>query len=274
MNKPVFLVDLDDTLFQTQRKMRDELGQTPFKCGAIDRSLQPRSFMNEEQSMLVDWLLENADTIPVTARGTEEIGRVTIPFDSWAITTHGAVILTPDGTPDPVWQDKILTALAPYRRRLIALQEGITALFEERNIAAWARINEEYDGHPVYLVMKHTDSTRLDELYSMGDLIEKTFGTDGFYLHRNGNNIAWLPTCIEKGVATRYLLDKLKQERGCFPVLGLGDSISDHRFLQHCTWFGMPNNSQMAKHLEQALDNALPGIHSADSHTHEPGSAL
>lgn len=265
MTKPVFLVDLDDTLFQTKRKMLNELGQTPFKVGAIDRSLEPRSFMNEEQSMLVDWLLEHADTIPVTARGTEEIGRVRIPFRSWAITTHGAVILTPEGTPDPIWQERILTALAPYRERLITLQRNITALFEERNIAAWARINEEYDGQPVYLVMKHTDSTRLDELYAMGDLIEETYGTDGFYLHRNGNNIAWLPTCIEKGNATLYLLDTLKQQRGCFPVLGLGDSISDHRFLQHCTWFGMPSNSQMAKQLNASLENQLPGIHSADT---------
>ncbi len=31
--------------------------------------------MTEEQAMLVDWLLEHADLIPVTARGTEEISR-------------------------------------------------------------------------------------------------------------------------------------------------------------------------------------------------------
>lgn len=80
MNKPVVLSDLDDTLFQTRRKMVDELALEPFRTGAVDRTLNPRSFMTEEQSMLVDWLLEQAELIPVTARGTEEISRVRIPF--------------------------------------------------------------------------------------------------------------------------------------------------------------------------------------------------
>ncbi len=56
MNKPVVLSDLDDTLFQTRRKMVDELAPEPFRTGAVDRTLNPRSFMTEEQSMLVDWL--------------------------------------------------------------------------------------------------------------------------------------------------------------------------------------------------------------------------
>lgn len=39
--KPAVLVDLDDTLFQTKRKMIDELAQDPFRVGALDRSLTP-----------------------------------------------------------------------------------------------------------------------------------------------------------------------------------------------------------------------------------------
>lgn len=35
MNKPVFLCDLDDTLFQTRRKMVDELDLPPFRVGAL-----------------------------------------------------------------------------------------------------------------------------------------------------------------------------------------------------------------------------------------------
>ena len=57
MNKPVVLCDLDDTLFQTKRKMLTETLQTPVEVGAYDRELQPRSFMSQEQSMLVSWLL-------------------------------------------------------------------------------------------------------------------------------------------------------------------------------------------------------------------------
>lgn len=253
MNKPVVLSDLDDTLFQTRRKMVDELALEPFRAGALDRSMSPRSFMTEEQSMLVDWLLENADFIPVTARGTEEIGRVTIPFRSWAIATHGAVILTPEGKADQQWQAHMLQSLAPYRERLLQMQLGITALMAERGIASWARLNYEYGDTPIYLVMKHTDSTRIDELYALGDEIESLYPTEGFYIHRNGNNIAWLPVPVEKGLATQYLLAKLRAERGVFPVIGLGDSLSDHRFMKLCNWFGLPQQSQFAEQISRHI---------------------
>lgn len=253
MNKPVVLSDLDDTLFQTRRKMVNELAVEPFRTGALDRSLAPRSFMTEEQSMLVDWLLEQAELIPVTARGTEEISRVQIPFRSWAITTHGAVILTPAGTPDEAWKAHMLRELAPYKERLFSMQRTITDMMAARGINAWARLNFEYDGEPVYLVMKHRDSTRLAELYAIADEIETLFTTHDFYIHRNGNNVAWLPLPVEKGHAVSWLLDKLRAERGVFPVIGLGDSLSDHRFMKLCSWFGMPRQSQFAQALLQHI---------------------
>lgn len=251
MNKPVVLSDLDDTLFQTRRKMVDELALEPYRTGALDRSMNARSFMTEEQSMLVDWLLEHADFIPVTARGTDEMARVTVPFRSWAIVTHGAVILTPEGTPDEEWKAHMLASLSPYRETLLALQRDITTLMAERGIQGWARINYEYDNTPIYLVMKHTDSTRLAELYAFGEEIEARFPTTGFYIHRNSNNIAWLPVPVEKGLATQHLLKKLRAERGVFPVIGLGDSLSDHRFMKLCHWFGLPRQSQFAEHINR-----------------------
>lgn len=251
--RPVVFPDLDDTLFQTKRKMVDELDQVPVRVGALDRSLAPRSFMNEEQALLVDWLLVNADVIPVTARGTDEYARMQIPFTSWAITTHGAVILSPDGQCDTQWQQHIEAALTPYRQRLLDMQGAITTLMAERGIDAWARINYEYDGVPIYLVLKHTDSTKLDELNAIGDEIEQTFGTEGFYVHRNSNNIAWLPICIEKGKATGYLLNKLRAERGTFPTIGLGDSLTDFSFLKLCSWYGVPKQSQFSSAIKDRV---------------------
>ncbi|RAX29422.1 UNVERIFIED_CONTAM: hypothetical protein DQE83_27920, partial [Escherichia coli] len=88
----------------------------------------------------------------VTARGTEEISRVTIAFHSWAITTHGAVILTPEGNADTQRQNHITQSLSPYTQRLLTLQQSITQLMAERNIDGWARINYEYGDLPIYLV--------------------------------------------------------------------------------------------------------------------------
>ncbi len=35
---------------------------------------------------------------------------------------------------------------------------------DAKGISAWARLNFEYGETPVYMVMKHRDSNRLDEL--------------------------------------------------------------------------------------------------------------
>lgn len=229
--------------------MVDELTTTPYRTAALDRSHSPRSFMSAEQAMLVDWLLEQAELIPVTARGTEEFSRVCIPFNSWAITTHGAVILNEKGHPNPEWEAQILGQIQPYTETLHSMHHAITALMKARNINAWARINYEYNHTPIYLIMKHCDSTRLSELYKIADEIEEMFSTEGFYIHRNGNNIAWLPQPVKKEYAARWLLEKLRSERGPFPVIGLGDSLSDYGFMQLCSWYGVPNQSQFSQHI-------------------------
>lgn len=246
MTKPVIFSDLDDTLFQTRRKMVGAQFSPPYKTAAVDRSMTPRSFMSAEQAMLVEWLLTNADLIPVTARGTEEISRVHLPFRSWAITTHGAVILRPDGQPDEHWQAHTLPRLSPYAERLIAMQPAITALMAARGVDAWARINYEYHDIPVCLVMKHRDSTKLAQLNTIADEIEHLFSTTGFTIQRNNNNITWLPQVIDKGHAVSWLLTKLREERGLFPVIALGDSLSDYRFMKLCHWFALPQQSQFA----------------------------
>jgi hypothetical protein len=47
--------------------------------------------------------------------------------------------------------------------------------------------------------------------------LKKVFSTEGFYIHRNSNNVAWLPTPVEKGRAVSWLLEKLRAERGFSP---------------------------------------------------------
>lgn len=258
MSKPIFLVDLDDTLFQTKRKMKEELNQIPVRVGALDRSLEPRSFMNGMQANFVDWMMANSEVIPVTARGTEEISRVQIPFDSWKITTHGAVILTPNGKPDLGWQSHILSSLAPYTEKLLELEAVCNEVLKNRGIDGWVRINYEYGDQPVYLVMKHTNSNNISEIYEIAEEVASLTDLSGYYVHSNGNNIAWLPHCISKGNATQYLLTNIKEMDAVGatrPIIGLGDSVSDHGFLTLCDFWGMPSTSQFATHVEASFND-------------------
>ncbi len=87
------------------------------------------------------------------------------------------------------------------------MQRLITEMMDAKGINARARLNFEYCETAVYMVMKHRDSTRLDELNAIADEIETVFPTEGFYIHRNSNNVARLPTPVEKGLAVRWLLE-------------------------------------------------------------------
>ncbi|MBD3717526.1 hypothetical protein IE994_23745 [Enterobacter hormaechei] len=71
--------------------------------------------MTEEQSMLVDWLLSRLNSYllpPGELKKSAASGSLSTPR---AITTHGAVILTPEGKPDEEWKAHMLGQLAPYR---------------------------------------------------------------------------------------------------------------------------------------------------------------
>ncbi|WP_237386252.1 hypothetical protein [Xenorhabdus sp. Sc-CR9] len=266
MIKPVFLTDLDDTLFQSRRKLKNILDASLLRVGALDRKSSPHSYMTEEQFMLVDWLLTHAEVIPVTARNTEQFGRVQLPFNSWRIVSHGAVILTPEGLVDECWQSHMLAELMPYRDQLRTLEELSERLIAFHGIDARVRIDYEYGDVPVFLIIKHQNHDRLDELNVLAEALiqENDFHRDqnvhiqeSFYIHHNNNNLTLLPNCVDKGLATRHLLQRLRAERGIFPVIGLGDSLSDYRFMQLCDWFGMPQKGQFADTLMTTLFGAV-----------------
>jgi hypothetical protein len=253
MNKPIYLLDLDDNLFQTKRKLNVQ-NNSENRVAAIDRQQKPISFFTPVQSNFLDWLQSSAVVIPVTARGTEETSRVDICFSSWKIMTHGAVITKPCGDIDEVWKNIIIQNLSSYQDILVEKQRILTEAFDAANVKAWARINYEYDELAIYLVTKHTDSTRIEEMYKIADHVDAIHGTDGFYIHRNGNNIAWIPNYIKKGLAVKYLLDRLKTKEKEIPVIGFGDSISDYNFLKYCDWLGMPQSGQITDLLEQKIN--------------------
>lgn len=262
--KPYALMDLDDTLFQTQRKI-DAWDLPTSKsealiCASVNKKGEPLSFMTTRQANFFNWLLASTELIVVTARDTSEIKRVKLPFDSWKVLTHGAIILTSEGNPLSEWQQHIYNELMPLQDKLTQLSEVFASYSKSDNSQLVFTPHKDTfysndDGISkneltIYLAIKHAqkDHQALIELANKLPSLVRDFD-QYFYVHVNANNLAILPHVIHKCHAVQFLLENhLDNTR---PSFGFGDSLADLPFLQLLDWYGMPNHGQ----LHSALDH-------------------
>ncbi|HCN18198.1 MULTISPECIES: HAD hydrolase family protein [Psychrobacter] len=262
ITKPYALMDLDDTLFQTQRKI--DAWKLPtaesenLVCATVNKKGEPLSFMSQRQATFFNWLLASTDLIVVTARDRSEIKRVKLPFASWQVLTHGAVILTSNGQMLNDWQQHMYDVLAPIQSKLAEL----TALIGKHSKNASDALNDlvltphvdsfndgsdsgaNHDPLTIYLAIKHAQKNH----QILADLAQKlpTLIPDfdeHFYVHVNANNLAILPHAVHKRHAVQFLLtNHLDNQR---PSFGFGDSLADLPFLQLLDWYGMPSRGQL-----------------------------
>ncbi|MGA4439348.1 HAD hydrolase family protein [Psychrobacter pocilloporae] len=253
--KPYALMDLDDTLFQTQRKI--DAWQVPTAepehliCATVNKQNEPLSFMSQRQASFFNWLLNSTELIVVTARDRSEIKRVKLPFDSWQVLTHGAIILTADGQLLSAWQQHMTSKLAPLQDKLNQLSELFAShsKSEQSHLVFTPHVDSFNNGSvneelTIYLAIKHAqkDHQALVELAKKLPTLIRDFEQD-FYVHVNANNLAILPHAVHKRHAVQFLLDNhLDHQR---PSFGFGDSLADLPFLQLLDWYGMPSRGQM-----------------------------
>ena len=245
--KPLVFVDLDDTLFQTNRKQQP----TPqHKLATTDKNGQPLSYMRPKQQIFVSWLLESTEVIPVTARSVEGLQRVRLPFQHGAICSHGGTIIGPDQKIDLEWLEIQKKASEQLNGILNDLADALHDYAQSLgSIRTWTLKENDL---AIYTVAKQNtpDSLFLDQMvqYLPAHILEHC------YVHINGNNLAIIPKHISKQKAVEFFLQKYNpnHERA---IVGWGDSLSDAGFLTCCDWFGMPKNSQLDKFLTQSLIN-------------------
>ncbi len=253
ITKPYALMDLDDTLFQTQRKI--EAWELPtaqaenLVCATVNKQGEPLSFMSARQAAFFNWLHISTELIVVTARDRAEIQRVKLPFNSWQVLTHGAIILKPNGRSLDAWQQRIHKQLMPLQKQINQLAELILEYSGQNNLVFTLHtdrfINDELT---IYLAIKHAQKDH----QILAKLAEQLSGLipdfdEHFYVHVNANNLAILPHVIHKRHAVQFLLDHhLDPAR---PSFGFGDSLADLPFLQLLDWYGMPNHGQLHEQL-------------------------
>ena len=257
--KPYALMDLDDTLFQTQRKIDawdlPTAESESLVCATVNKKGEPLSFMSQRQATFFNWLLATTELIVVTARDRSEIKRVKLPFDSWQVLTHGAIILTADGELLSAWQQRMYEQLSPLQDKLNQLSQLFAghSRKDDSQLVFTPHIDSFDDGSvneelTIYLAIKHAqkDHQALAELAAQLPNLIRDFDQD-FYVHVNANNLAILPHTVHKRHAVQFLLDHhLDNQR---PSFGFGDSLADLPFLQLLDWYGMPNHGQLHDNL-------------------------
>lgn len=238
----VFLTDLDDSLFQSGRKTPGGEA-TPV---AFKKDGSPAGFMTPAQLSFFGWLEESGEVYPITARDSESLSRVRLPFGKLRCVDHGAFLLEGD-SPVAEWAER---TERQARRGSEELEWILGFLgFRAARISERVRTQAVSDfGLDLYALAKSLpyEASDLDRLEAdlRRELSEK--GLIGWRIARNGNNLACLPDWLDKGPAAAEMARRAKAEEETI-VIGLGDSLTDANFLKACDFGMFPKESQIAR---------------------------
>ncbi|MBT0671473.1 sucrose-6-phosphate hydrolase [Novosphingobium profundi] len=236
----LILTDLDDTLFQTTRKCPANAGDLLAMSFLVDGA--ESGYATTRQQRTLTWL-STGQVVPVTARDRDVLARVNIN-QAPAICANGGCVIDKDGQVDQHWHD-ILKERASKDTAVRAVYDAATATLNTQEFRHWIVTEGDLD---LYIVIKsNTD----DAGASLADL-EATLSCDlptGWRVHRNGNNLAFLPPWLNKREAARYLIEKFRDEDTHLPVVGIGDSHSDVGFMDLCDFAMTPTSSQLWQHV-------------------------
>lgn len=241
MTTPIIFSDLDDTIFQTARKMA-----TPPSPDAVpaSRALNgSHSYMTHAQEVMFNWLNDTTRFVPVTARSTEALSRCALPFRDYQVASNGAVILDHQGLVDQIWMDRTRGISDGLAGTMSLLQDFVSDRNTDDRFRHWIVREEGCDVY--YCVKSNGEEAWLDDLQVK--LTE--ISGDLFLVHRNGNNLSLTPRAISKRAAVEYLIDKIGEVGA--PIWGMGDSLTDLPFMEACQMMVIPTGSQAHKIFEK-----------------------
>jgi hypothetical protein len=200
----------------------------------------PLSYATPRQMSFLSWISESTLLVPVTARSRNALERVRISWDS-AICAHGGMILDNEGAFDPQWRARMASEAGAHAEALAALSRLVSV--EARGASLRVRVLEE-EQVPLYVLAKHGDG----DAEALAEIVERVVPEvpEGWTVHRNGNNAAFLPPFLGKEHAVAWLLPELRRRHPDAPVIGIGDSLTDAPFMRLCDFAMMPTGSQLA----------------------------
>lgn len=245
---PVIFSDLDDTIFTTMKGYQDH---DPAGLRRVTTAKNGNhSFMCERREAILRWIAAGATLIPVTARSLDAYRRVSLcdeHFTAGAVLNNGAMILSPDGAEDLDWSDEVRTHCEAATPALTSAARFLTS--PEVSHTLDIRVHRHMHGETMLgMTVKSNDETPEGVEYNLSraqTLFSDHFSNDPVILHRNGNNLAFVPHHVSKKNAVRHLITT-RPDLADRPTIGAGDSLSDLPFMELCDMMLIPARTQVS----------------------------
>lgn len=254
--RPLVLADLDDTLFQTLRKVPQGTDHGTLTPASWLKNGSVSGYMTPMQSMFLEWLSQGV-IVPVTARNRLVMERTFLKGCGRAICSHGGLILDEEGQPDRDWTEH-LSALDAASSMTAREAYEVVKTFLEPHGALFRHWMVSEEGLDLYVTVKQNNPVDGDRVAMPVAMLhqvclEASSALPGDWkLHRNGNNAAFMPPWLGKRQAVEHLLDVMRRDGSPRPVVGFGDSTSDLPFMSLCDYMMTPSRSQVADILAAA----------------------
>jgi hypothetical protein len=241
--RPIIFADLDDTFFQSLRKV--PVDQHEGKTLVSEAISGNHSFQTLKQQHLFNWLVESAEIIPVTARSTRSFANVRLDFgNSYKIVGNGAVVINADGSIDQDWHQRLITETVKESDAIQRLEADCLKIAAELGIQVRCPQSIE-NGIRHSVIVKQDDP---DVKIRLNEILAKVNVPDRWTAHLNGNNLAFTVPAVSKKRATEYVMTKIPDLHSRI-TFGLGDSFTDIPFMGLCDFIATPSRGQLGEHI-------------------------
>ncbi|WLR52716.1 HAD family hydrolase [Bacillus tianshenii] len=246
-----FASDLDRTLIYSYRFLNEEIAAVPierFEGRVI-------SYITESALNMLTMLSEQMHVIPVTTRTEAQFRRIAIFQEhikpQYAVTSNGGKILV-NGKLDESWEKQIALEMD---RLTLSVSEAFAHL-QQYNNEKWLKTLKIADELFIYCVL-HEDYFPAEQL----EVFVNDFESSGWVVNQQGRKVYFLPKCIGKEKALRYI----NEQYGIRTKYAAGDAMLDRNMLHEAEYGFCPLHGEIAARAEQLYEvTAREGMHAAE----------
>ena len=240
MTRTILLLDLDDTVMLSRRKLAARgLETAGLPVAAHDSAGEALCYSLEAHTALLSRFAD-AEIIPVTGRSEAAMRRVTLRFTSWLILDHGATILNPAGEREADWDDEL--------KLDATLLNGLDGELSRRHPAEDGYVLSvlEHERGRYGLCLKHAGRDVLATQAAVQTMRGLARTHSLRFLDAPGAPSLVLPGVGKQG-ACAWLLHRIGAGA---VVFGAGDARADLGFLGLCDFAVLPRDSDLMRDLQ------------------------